>query len=81
MERVASSIRWRPTIGEIGTQETVEVKMKLFSKNIETILVSEMKKTHPYESFIPDIHVRKYLQDVGSGIVGELENEISTLDF
>ena len=40
-----------PTIGETGTQETVEeVKIELvFPKNIETTLISEMKKTHPYE--------------------------------
>jgi len=73
-----------PTIGEIGTQETVEeLKIELvFPKDIENSLINEMKKTHPYEEVSYQIYtIENALQDVGSGIVGELDHEISTLEF
>ena len=73
-----------PTIGEIGTQETVEeLKIELvFPKDIENSLINKMKKTHPYEEVSYQIYtIENALQDVGSGIVGELDHEISTLEF
>ena len=73
-----------PAIGEIGFQETVEeVKIELvYPKEIETNLINEMKKTHPYEEVSYQIYLlENVFQDVGSGIVGELDNEISTIEF
>ena len=73
-----------PAIGEIGFQETVEeVKIELvYPKEIEITLINEMKKTHPYEEVSYQIYLlENVFQDVGSGIVGELDNEISTIDF
>ena len=73
-----------PTIGEIGIQETVEeVKIELvFPKDIETKLINEMKKTHPYEEVSYQIYtLENVFQKVGSGIFGELENEISSIEF
>ena len=73
-----------PTIGEIGVQERVEeVKIELvFPKEIETTLLNELKKTHPYEEVSYQIYIlENVFQDVGSGVVGELDNEISTIEF
>lgn len=73
-----------PTIGEIGVQERVEeVKIELvFPKDIETSLINQLKKTHPYEEVSYQIYIlENVFYDVGSGIVGELDNEISTIDF
>ena len=73
-----------PVIGNSGKQEKVEeVKIEVvFPKDIERRLILEMKKTHPYE----EIAYQTYILDnifpnVGSGIVGELDEEISSSVF
>ena len=45
-------------------------------------MINELKKTHPYEEVSYQIYkLENIFQDVGSGIVGELDNEISTIEF
>ncbi|MBT6809019.1 MAG: Nif3-like dinuclear metal center hexameric protein [Flavobacteriales bacterium] len=73
-----------PTFGENGKQERVEeVKIEvIFPKNIEKRIISEMKKAHPYEEVSHQIYILdNVFQDIGSGIVGELENEMNSEEF
>ncbi|MBT3418205.1 MAG: Nif3-like dinuclear metal center hexameric protein [Flavobacteriales bacterium] len=73
-----------PAVGEIGYQQRVEeVKIEvIFPKNIEKRLISEMKKAHPYEEVAHQIYILEHVfQEVGSGIVGELETEIDAKVF
>ena len=45
-------------------------------------MLNELKKTHPYEEVSYQIYIlENVFQDVGSGVVGELDNEISTIEF
>jgi len=70
-----------PAIGKKGKQERVEeVKIEVvFPKNMEKRLISEMKKAHPYEEVAHQIYILdNVFQEVGSGIVGELETEIDS---
>ena len=73
-----------PVVGEKGKQERVEeVKIEvIFPKNMEKRLISEMKKAHPYEEVAHQIYILdNVFQEVGSGIVGELETEIDSKMF
>jgi len=73
-----------PQVGEKGKQERVEeVKIEvIFPKNMEKRLISEMKKAHPYEEVAHQIYILdNVFQEVGSGIVGELETEIDSKMF
>ncbi len=74
----------QPSIGEVGTQERVEeVKIEvIFPKNIEKSMLTGMKKVHPYEEVAYQIYILdNVFQDVGAGIIGELENEMDSSDF
>ena len=74
----------KPVIGKSGKQEKVEeVKIEVvFPKDIERRLILEMKKTHPYDEIAHQIYILDNIfPDVGSGIVGELEEEISSSVF
>lgn len=69
-----------PVIGTSGNQERVEeVKIEVvFPKDIETRLILEMQKAHPYDEIAHQIYILdNFFPDVGSGIVGELAEEIS----
>ena len=73
-----------PFIGESGKQERVdEVKIEVvFTKDIEKRLILEMEKVHPYDEIPYQIYILDNIfLDVGSGIVGELEKEISSSVF
>ena len=73
-----------PVVGEKGKQERVEeVKIEvIFPKNMEKRLISEMKKAHPYQEVSHQIYILdNVFQEVGSGIVGELETEIDSKMF
>lgn len=73
-----------PLIGEVGKQERVEeVKIEvIFPKNIEKNLLTGMKNTHPYEEVAYQIYILdNVFSQVGSGIVGELKEEISSKKF
>ena len=74
----------KPVIGKSGKQERVEeVKIEVvFPKDIERRLILEMKKAHPYDEIAHQIYILDNIfPDVGSGIVGELEEEISSSVF
>ncbi|MGY8989167.1 MAG: Nif3-like dinuclear metal center hexameric protein, partial [Flavobacteriales bacterium] len=74
----------QPSIGEVGTQERVEeVKIEvIFQKNIEKSLLIEMKKAHPYEEVAYQIYILdNVFPQVGSGIVGELNEEVTSEEF
>ncbi|MAR40206.1 MAG: Nif3-like dinuclear metal center hexameric protein [Flavobacteriales bacterium] len=69
-----------PVIGTSGNQERVEeVKIEVvFPKDIEKRLILEMQKAHPYDEIAHQIYILdNFFPDVGSGIVGELAEEIS----
>ncbi len=74
----------KPVIGKSGKQERVEeVKIEVvFPKDIERRLILEMTKAHPYDEIAHQIYILDNIfPDVGSGIVGELEEEISSSVF
>ncbi|HJU45910.1 MAG TPA: Nif3-like dinuclear metal center hexameric protein [Chitinophagaceae bacterium] len=65
-----------PTIGEIGKEEvTEEVKIEIiFPAYRKRSVIDAMIKAHPYEEVAYDIvPLSNYFQDVGSGLIGELE--------
>jgi dinuclear metal center YbgI/SA1388 family protein len=73
-----------PHIGEYGKQELVEENRVeiIFPSHLESAIVLALKKAHPYEE------VAYYLtslqndnQEVGSGMVGELEQEMEPKEF
>ena len=73
-----------PVVGEKGQQERIEeVKIEvIFPKNMQKRLILEMKKAHPYEEVAHKIYILdNVFQDVGSGIVGELETEMDSEEF
>ena len=73
-----------PSIGEKGKEERVEEsKIEIiFPKNIQGNLISEMKASHPYESVAYQIFkLENLVEDIGCGIVGELEESMSSKEF
>ena len=73
-----------PKVGEKGKQERVkEIKIEvIFPKNIEKRVISEMRKIHPYEEVAFQIYILDNIfLDVGTGIIGELPNEIVSSKF
>lgn len=73
-----------PVLGKVGKKETVkETKIEVIVDNTRlNKSISNMLKTHPYEEVAYDVvqlkNQNKYL---GSGMIGELENPMETLDF
>ena len=68
-----------PTIGEIGTQERVEeTKIEVvFPAPIERQIIVAMLSVHPYEEVAYHIvNLENSLQQVGSGIIGNLSTPI-----
>jgi len=73
-----------PKVGEKGKQERVkEIKIEvIFPKNIEKRIISEMRKVHPYEEVAFQIYILdNVFPQVGSGIVGELKEEVDSEEF
>jgi dinuclear metal center YbgI/SA1388 family protein len=73
-----------PTIGTKGKDElTSETRLEvIFPKNLKNDVLKAMKKNHPYEE------VAYYLselvnenQDIGSGLIGKLEPDLSSDEF
>ena len=76
--------RAKPFVGENGKrQEEKELKIELiFPAYLEEKLIRAMIDSHPYEEVAYDILLLgNYLSDVGSGLVGILENEIDELSL
>lgn len=74
----------KPYIGEFGKQEsTEEVRVEvIFASHLDGQILSALKANHPYEE------VAYYLtslindnQEVGSGMIGELEEALEPIDF
>ena len=73
-----------PTIGERLVQETVpETRVEvIFPSYAESRVVEALKKTHPYEEVAYYVsNLNNANQEVGSGMVGELEAPLEPLEF
>jgi dinuclear metal center YbgI/SA1388 family protein len=73
-----------PTIGKKGVQERVqEVRIEvLFPETVKNRLINSLKKNHPYEEVAYHLHrLENENQEVGSGMVGELENPMELIPF
>lgn len=73
-----------PFVGEIGKRhEEKEMKIEIiFPSYLQTQLIRAMIEAHPYEEVAYDIiSLGNYLSDVGSGLIGELEEPIDEKDF
>ncbi|HZY78070.1 MAG TPA: Nif3-like dinuclear metal center hexameric protein [Cyclobacteriaceae bacterium] len=73
-----------PNIGEVGVQEKVnEVRAELiFPIHLKNQVLSALKKAHPYEEvayYVQEIVNEN--QEVGAGIVGDLEEEEEPIGF
>lgn len=72
-----------PFVGEIGKQhQEKEIKIELiFQAYLERTIISALKEAHPYEVVAYDIlTLGNSLSEVGSGITGELKNELGEGD-
>ncbi len=73
-----------PHIGEIGKRETLEEEKIeiIFPVYLKDKMVEAMLKAHPYEEVAYDLlQLSNNFQEVGSGLIGELENEMNETDF
>lgn len=73
-----------PTIGEAEKKESIqEERLELiFPTIIENKLIAALKSSHPYEEVAHYItRLSNSNQQVGAGMVGDLQEEINTLDF
>lgn len=73
-----------PFVGEIGKRhEEKEIKIEvIFPSYIEQKIIRAMIGAHPYEEVAYDIiSLGNYLSDVGSGMIGELEESIDESRF
>ena len=73
-----------PHIGEIGKREILdEEKIEIiFPVYLKDKMVDAMLKIHPYEEVAYDLlQLNNNFQEVGSGLIGELENDMNEVDF
>jgi dinuclear metal center YbgI/SA1388 family protein len=73
-----------PVVGEKNIRSTApESKIEIIFPNyLESKIISTLKENHPYEEVAYEvISLDNSYQDVGSGMVGELENPIAEIDF
>ena len=73
-----------PTIGSNNQQEYVdEHKVEvLFPQHLQGKVLAALKKAHPYEEVAYYIqHITNENQEVGSGMIGELPEEMSSQEF
>jgi len=73
-----------PHVGEIGVRhEEKEIKLEvIFPGYLEQKIVRAMIEAHPYEEVAYDIiPLGNYISDVGSGLIGELEDPIDETEF
>ena len=67
--------------GELSLEKETRLEL-IFENYKEFSVLSALKQNHPYEEVAFDIYqLENYYQNVGSGIVGELENPISEKEF
>lgn len=73
-----------PTIGSSNQQESVEENKVevIFPSHLEGRIISAMKNAHPYEEVAFYLQSLKNTnQEVGSGMIGELETAMNEQDF
>ena len=73
-----------PTIGQKGKLEKVqEVRVEvIFAANLKSKILSALKETHPYEEVAYYLHsIENENQEVGAGMIGELEKPMELLPF
>ena len=73
-----------PYVGEIGKRhEEDEIKMEIiFPAYLQTKLISAMIEAHPYEEVAYDIiPLGNYFKEVGSGVIGELPENLEETGF
>ncbi len=73
-----------PHTGQVGKRETTdEEKIEvIFPVYLKENLVNAMTEAHPYEEVAYDlIGLSNYFQEVGSGIIGELPEEMDGVEF
>lgn len=74
----------KPFVGEIGApHEENEVKIEtIYPAYAEKSVLKALIESHPYEEVAYDIYpVNNCYEEVGSGMIGELAEEIHELDF
>jgi len=74
----------KPTIGTVGTRETVEEKLLevTFLPHLEDQIVQAMKEKHPYEEVSYAIQTIENAYDrIGMGAIGELESTMPVEEF
>jgi len=73
-----------PTIGqkeELHTEDETLISV-IFQKHLESKILDSLFKNHPYEEVAFEVTtLDNYNQNVGMGMIGELEKEINTLEF
>ena len=73
-----------PNVGEKGTlHNQSEIKIEvIFPSHKKSVILQNMLLTHPYEEVSYEISVlENYHQNIGSGMIGHLENEMKANDF
>ncbi|MDP2386440.1 MAG: Nif3-like dinuclear metal center hexameric protein [Bacteroidota bacterium] len=73
-----------PVIGTKGISETVkETRIEvIFEKHKQSGILAALKQAHPYEEVAYYLHdLDNHYQYVGSGVIGELENEEELMSF
>ena len=73
-----------PFVGEIGEfHHEKEVRIEtVFPKHIKGNIISAMLNAHPYEEVAYDIYnLENKIDNIGAGIIGNLENEADELSF
>ena len=73
-----------PFVGEVGKRhEDEEVKIEIvFPAYRQKNIVAAMIEAHPYEEVAHDIiTLSNHFKEVGSGVIGDLPNEIAEMDF
>ena len=73
-----------PTIGEKGTRHHEnEIKLEvIFPSYLQSKIVSALKEAHPYEEVAYEILTLENVhQEIGAGMIGELENPMETREF
>ena len=73
-----------PYVGELGElHKENEVRVSvIFSKHLESGIMKAMRAVHPYEEIAYQIYsIENKNQNIGMGMVGDLENEMAETDF
>lgn len=73
-----------PHIGEVGKTEYAEEERIsiVFNKHLENQIFKALRNSHPYEEIAYELfQLENTNQNIGMGMLGELETEMSEIDF